>query len=109
MSDITKIHHDASQKQNQTRNSRGTLCREEVQQMQSTLLNYDWTSSGSTKSGKPVLDWLYGGIWQSTTWWDNQTTNTVEDRWKRSMIDQKHVLGTDSSNAGWWRNQLIKK
>ena len=23
------------------------------------------------------------------------TTNTVEDRWKRSTSDQKHVLGTD--------------
>ena len=55
-----------------------------------------------------MLHWLYGGIWQSTTRRDSQTTNTVEDRWKKSISDQKHVLGTDSSNAGWWGNQLNK-
>ena len=31
----------------------------------------------------------------------NHTTNKFEDRWKRSTGDQKHVLGTDSSNASW--------
>ena len=31
---------------------------------------------------------------------DEININTVEDRWERSLSDQKHVLGTDSSNAG---------
>ena len=33
---------------------------------------------------------LHKCIWQCTTWWDNHTTNTVEDRWKRDK--KKYVL-----------------
>ena len=97
-----------SRKQNQTRNSRGTEKREKVQQVQSLLLNYDWTSPGSTKRGISVLHWLHRGIWQNTTQWDHHK-NTFEDRWKRSKSNLKHVLEIDSSNASWWINQLIFK
>ena len=72
-------------------------------------LNYNWMSSESTKWFISVLHWLHRGIWHSTTWWDNHTTNTVEDRWKRPERDQKHELGTSSSNASWWGIQLLKK
>ena len=102
----SKNDHDVSRKQNQTKNSRGTVRREKVQQVQSLFLNYDWTSPGSTKKDISVLHWLHRGIWQNTTRWDNHT-NTFEDRWKRSKSNLKHVLGTDSSNASWWKNQLI--
>ena len=60
-----KNHHDVSQKQNQTRNSRGSVWREKVQQMQFTpfelWLNQLWfkepkkTSSGSKNQRRPAL------------------------------------------------------
>ena len=100
-------------KQNQTRNSRGTVWREKVQQMQSTPLNYDLMSSRRTKRGIFVLHWLHGGIWESMTRWDNHTTTTVEDRWKRSTRDLKHLQGTGSNNASlikvWEISQFKKK
>ena len=34
---------------------------------------------------------------------------TDEEKWTRSTDDQKHVTGTDGSNARRWGNKLIKK
>ena len=45
------------------------------------------------KKSIPVLHWLPQGICKSATmsaWWDNHTTNTIEDNRKKSTSDEKH-------------------
>ena len=100
-----KNHHDASQKQNQTRYSRGTVWLCGGKNAKSTFLRT--IIKRALEVRKEICASLTPPRYLTECDMKETTTNTAEDRWERSASDLKHALGTGSSNADWLENQLM--